>query len=221
MPRTVVGIPSHTHLAAAVAVGSGDIGNGWGCASAASAGPVAKGAEPAGVGSSDPIAVVSCVISADLGSGIVIDGELYEGAGFVAGEFGHISIVPEGRKCACGRKGCLEVYASGNAIAKYAREKMKSHSSKIKKLTGVQQPFSAKIVGIAAKAGDRLAIESYKQAAYYLGIGIANLMNVLNPETIVIGGGVLRSAPPVYWSPAGRLPRPVPGPIPLADPACS
>jgi glucokinase len=126
-------------------------------------------------------------VSTGIGGGIVIDGKLYEGPGFVAGEIGHISIVPEGKRCACGQRGCLEAYASGTAIAGFYREIKK------KKVAG------AKEVGVAARTGDKLAVESYRQAGYYLGIGIANLLNILNPEKVVIGGGVLKSAHKIFW----------------------
>ena len=131
--------------------------------------------------------LIYITVSTGVGGGILIDGKLYTGAGSVAGEIGHVSIVPEGKKCACGKRGCLEAYASGTAIARYYRDAGK------KKVTG------AKEVGMAVREGDKVAIESYKQAAYYLGIGLANLMNVLNPQVIVIGGGVLKSAPKDYW----------------------
>lgn len=126
-------------------------------------------------------------ISTGVGGGIVIDGRLYEGAGFVAGEIGHMTVVPGGKKCRCGHRGCLEAYASGTAIAD-------SYSAfKKKKVLG------AKEVGTAVREGDTFALRSYEEAAYYLGIGLANLMNILNPEAIVIGGGVLMSAPREYW----------------------
>lgn len=127
-------------------------------------------------------------VSTGVGGGIVINGKLYEGAGFVAGEIGHMSIVPEGRKCGCGHLGCLEKYASGTAIAQYYRE------ARRKKVSGARE------VGKVAREGDRLAVGSYRKAGYYLGIGIANLLNILNPEKIVIGGGVLKSAPGVFWN---------------------
>ena len=126
-------------------------------------------------------------VSTGIGGGIMINGKLYEGAGSVAGEIGHISIIPEGRKCGCGGRGCLEAYASGTAIARFYRD------AKKKKVAGAIE------VGLAARVGDKLAIESYRQAGYYLGIGIANLMNILNPEKIVIGGGVLKSAHRIFW----------------------
>ncbi len=139
-------------------------------------------------------------VSTGVGGGIVLNGRLYEGSGFVAGEIGHVSIVPEGRKCNCGQKGCLEAYASGTAIGNFVRERMTRNNTKIWKFLAKDKKVSAKQVGMAACEGDKLAIESYKEAGYYLGIGIANLLNVLNPEKVVLGGGVLKSAPKIFWS---------------------
>jgi glucokinase len=127
-------------------------------------------------------------VSTGVGGGIVINGELYEGSGFVAGEIGHMSIVPEGRKCNCGQRGCLEAYASGTAIARFYQE------GKKEKVAG------AKEVGRAAREGDKLAVQSYRLAGYCLGLGIANLLNILNPGKIVIGGGVLKSAHKIFWA---------------------
>ena len=131
--------------------------------------------------------LIYITVSTGVGGGILLQGQLYEGAGSVAGEIGHMSIVPEGERCGCGKYGCLEVYASGTAIARYYRK------AKKKKVSG------AKEVGKAAREGDKTAIQSYQKAGYYLGIGIANLLNVLNPGKVVIGGGVLKSAHPVFW----------------------
>jgi len=154
--------------------------------------------------------LIYITVSTGIGGGIILNGQLYEGAGSVAGEIGHISIVPEGKKCACGKRGCLEAYASGTAIANFVREKLiqQRRSGKIKKPsyfplcqrgTKGDLRFGAKEVGLAARAGDKLAAQSYEQAGYYLGIGPANLMDILNPERIVIGGGVLKSAPRAHW----------------------
>ncbi len=129
-------------------------------------------------------------VSTGVGGGLVLNEELYEGASFSAGEIGHMSIVPDGVRCKCGKRGCLEAYASGTAIAGFFRK-------------GTDRPgknISAREVGMAARKGNKLAIESYKQAGYYLGIGIANLLNILNPEKVVIGGGVLKSAHKTFWS---------------------
>ncbi len=126
-------------------------------------------------------------VSTGVGGGLVISGQIYEGTGFVAGEIGHISVVPDGKPCKCGRRGCLEAYASGTAIASFYRE-----------MTG-RKVAGAKEVGSAVKSGDRRALKSYLKGAYFLGIGLANLMNILNPEAIVLGGGVFKSSPSAYW----------------------
>ncbi len=138
-------------------------------------------------------------VSTGIGGGIVIHERLYEGSGFVAGEIGHMSIVPEGRKCNCGQKGCLEAYASGTAIGNFVRERMNKSKTVIQKFLAGNKKVNAKQVGKAARAGDKLAIASYQKAGYYLGIGIANLLNILNPEKVVIGGGVLKSAHKIFW----------------------
>ncbi len=143
--------------------------------------------------------LVYITVSTGIGGGIIIHKRLYEGAGCVAGEIGHISIVPDGKKCACGKRGCLEAYASGTAIANDVRVRMTSRNTCLWKFLTGNKKVSAKQVGMAAREGDKLAIGSYQKAGYYLGIGIANLLNILNPEKVVIGGGVLKSAHKIFW----------------------
>jgi glucokinase len=143
--------------------------------------------------------LIYITVSTGVGGGIIINGRLYQGAGSVAGEIGHISIVPDGKKCACGKRGCLEAYASGTAIAKNVREQMTPKNTRIWKFLGRDKKVTARQVGMAAREGDKLSIESYRRAGYYLGIGVANLLNILNPDKIVIGGGVLKSAHKVFW----------------------
>ena len=138
-------------------------------------------------------------VSTGIGGGIVANGALYEGSSFAAGEIGHISIVPDGKKCGCGKHGCLEAYASGTAIASFVRERMTKANTKIWRFLSRNKKFSARQVGMTAREGDKLSIQSYKAAGYYLGIGIASLLNTLNPDTVVIGGGVLHSAHPIFW----------------------
>jgi glucokinase len=138
-------------------------------------------------------------VSTGVGGGIILRGRLYEGPGFVAGEVGHMCIVPDGKRCACGKRGCLEAYASGTAIAKDARERMTPKNTCLWKFFAENKKMSAKQVGMAAREGDKLAIGSYQKAGRYLGIGIANLLNILNPEKVVIGGGVLKSAHKIFW----------------------
>lgn len=138
-------------------------------------------------------------VSTGIGGGIVAGGRLLEGASFVAGEVGHMAIVARGASCKCGRKGCLEAYASGTGIARLFKEALKSgRKSKYSGKPGFL--FSAKQIGESAQKGDRLALETFKQAGFFLGVGIANLLNILNPQKMILGGGVLKSAPGVFWA---------------------
>lgn len=125
-------------------------------------------------------------VSTGIGGGVFIDGKLLEGKGFAAGEIGHVPIVPNGNLCGCGRRGCLEAHASGTAIAKMYTW-----------LSG-KKAAGARNVAQAFAKGDRKAKKAYEAAAYHLGGGLAVLLNVLNPEMIVLGGGVFQSAPKFF-----------------------
>jgi len=135
-------------------------------------------------------------VSTGIGAGILSQGRLLEGASGGAGEIGHTVIVAGGNRCHCGHRGCLEAYASGTAIARYVQsEKSKGRRSRVPR----GKSPDAKTVGEAAKKGDALALEAYQLARNYLGIGVANMINALNPEIIVLGGGVWKSAPRIFW----------------------
>lgn len=139
-------------------------------------------------------------VSTGIGGGIVVNRRLLEGAGFVAGEVGHMTIVPDGDPCKCGKRGCLEAYASGTAIAGYVERQLCRGTKSILGKLKSKERVTAQIVGLAARRRDRLAIQAYERAGFYLGIGIANLLNILNPEKIILGGGVLKSSPSGFWS---------------------
>ena len=143
---------------------------------------------------------VYITVSTGMGAGIVIDGKLLEGAGFVAGEIGHTHLIFNGISCSCGKKGCFEAYGSGTAIANHVKKEMKKRKTLVSSLVSPKENFNARVVGVAAKKNDKLSIESYKKAGFHLGLGIANLLNTLNPEKIIIGGGVLKSAPKIFWT---------------------
>ncbi len=139
-------------------------------------------------------------VSTGIGGGLVVNRELVEGASFVAGEVGHMTVVPKGDACKCGKLGCLEAYASGTAIAAFAAREIKAgKASRISHFATQGNKLTAREVGLAAKKGDSLALKAYERAGFYLGIGIANLLNILNPELIILGGGVLKSAPRDFW----------------------
>jgi glucokinase len=154
-------------------------------------------------------------VSTGIGGGIIINGELYSGADGCAGELGHMTIEANGPQCHCGNFGCLEALASGWAIAKEAvtRINQGEKSSIADLVDGGVENITAETVATAARQGDRLACDIVAKAANYLGIGLANLVNIFNPELIVIGGGLskmgnmlLKPAREVIKERAFRLP---------------
>ena len=137
-------------------------------------------------------------VSTGIGGGVVVNGRLIEGTGYVAGEVGHMTLVPDGDSCKCGKTGCLEAYASGTALANFAKRELKrTGKSALPYMKDGQ--VTAQALGQAAKKGDALAIGVYRRCGFYLGIGVANLLNILNPQKVVLGGGVWKSAPKEFW----------------------
>ena len=135
-------------------------------------------------------------IGTGIGGGLVLDGKLYHGTSDCAGEVGHTTIDANGRRCACGNYGCLEAYASGSAIARRAVEAVEAgaESSLRALVTGTDTSrITAQTVYEAATAGDELAREVVQDTAKFLGAGVANLVNIFNPEVVVVMGGVTRA----------------------------
>jgi len=121
-----------------------------------------------------------------VGGGLILDGRVFRGADGTAGEIGHICVEPEGHQCGCGSRGCVEQYASATAISRIAEElAQKDQTSSLSGVAGV----SSKDVYDAAKTGDGVGLETFRIMARYLGIALAGLVDVLNPNLIVIGGG--------------------------------
>jgi len=131
-------------------------------------------------------------ISTGIGGGIIIDGRLYTGALGTAGEVGHMTIEDNGPLCNCGNRGCWETLASGTALAREARQQIKegTRTSILDYAKGDLNKVTAEVIHMAAKQGDALAKELIARTGYYVGIGLANLINIFNPELIVIGGGL-------------------------------
>lgn len=127
-----------------------------------------------------------------LGLGIILDGKIYYGRDGYAGEFGHIQIVPNGLRCYCGKRGCLETVASGMAIGREARTMIDKGAESILKedSRGKTSHIDAAMVVKAAVKGDIFAIEILESAGRHLGRGLAQLINLLNPERIILGGRV-------------------------------
>jgi glucokinase len=132
--------------------------------------------------------IICVTLGTGVGGGIILDGKLWRGADGSAAEVGHIGVDPfAGVACMCGSRGCLEVYASATAIVRMTREARPRYPNSI--LHNIEDLTSAKIYQ-AGKEGDELAIEVFRRMGVYLGIGLASLINVLNPEIVVIGGGL-------------------------------
>lgn len=129
-----------------------------------------------------------------IGGGIVLDGRVIRGRFGIAGEFGHMQVVPDGIRCECGNRGCWEQYASGNALVREARALMSAGSPVVSDLFdrvgGHPEDLTGPLVTEAAKDGDPLARELLGEIGRWLGIGMADLAAALDPGTFVIGGGV-------------------------------
>lgn len=133
--------------------------------------------------------IICVTLGTGVGGGIILDGKLWRGVDGAAAEIGHMCVDPFGGvACTCGSRGCLEVFASATAIVRMTREASPRYPDSILQR---QQDQSAEMIFEAGKQGDDLALEIFRRMGVYLGIGLANLINILNPEMIVIAGGVV------------------------------
>ena len=138
--------------------------------------------------------VVMVNLGTGIGGAILLHGELIRGRYGIAGEFGHMQVVPEGQRCECGNRGCWEQYASGNALVREARAMILANSPVATDLAarvdGRADELTGPIVTEAARDGDATSTELLAEIGHWLGIGIANLAAAFDPGTFVIGGGV-------------------------------
>lgn len=143
--------------------------------------------------------IVLVAIGTGIGGALLIDGQLYRGSHGVAPEFGHIQMVPDGRGCPCGKRGCWERYCSGTALADTAIElvAVEPHESSILTREAMIDPDSitGRRVMSAAAEGDPIALAAIADFAQWLGVGLAMVSDVFDPDLIVIAGGVSSSAP--------------------------
>ncbi|HUS83091.1 MAG TPA: ROK family protein [Dehalococcoidia bacterium] len=140
-------------------------------------------------------------VSSGVGGGIIIDGNLYRGASGAAGEVGHMTINARGARCHCGRRGCLEMYASGIAIARIARRLVARRPDSLLARMARKEELSAKLVHEAADQGDEGARDLIVRAGRDLGAGLGSLINVFNPQVIVLNGGLTKMGD-LYLGPA-------------------
>lgn len=157
----------------------------------ANAAAIAEHLWGAGQGIDDMIYVT---VSTGIGGGLILGGHLYRGTAETAGEIGHMTIDLNGPRCICGNQGCLEVLASGTAISRQAVAEINAGAtSVISRLVGGDlSAVTARVVEDAASQGDELACRIFARAGEFLGIGFANLTNLLAPRMIVVGGGVVQ-----------------------------
>jgi glucokinase len=141
-------------------------------------------------GAAREVKTIICItLGTGLGGGIILDGQLWRGVDNSAAEIGHMGVDPFGGvACTCGSRGCLEVYASATAIVRMTREARPRYPNSI---IHTSEDLTAEKVYLAGLEGDELAVEVFRRMGVYLGIGLANLINILNPRMIVIGGGVV------------------------------
>lgn len=138
--------------------------------------------------------VVCITLGTGLGGGIIIGGRLHRGRFGVAGEFGHVRVVPDGLLCGCGSQGCWEQYASGRALVRYARQRAAATPENAEHLLSLGDGTPDGIEGLhvsrAAKDGDPVAVDSFRELARWAGAGLADLASLFDPSAFIIGGGV-------------------------------
>jgi glucokinase len=139
--------------------------------------------------------IIYITVSTGIGSGLIMDGKLWRGSNFAAGDFGHMILAQEGPECSCGGRGCLEALASGTAIAERAqREARRQPDSLLTRILADNNAFlTAKDVVEAVRDGDSLASAILRDAAFHIGLGITSAIHLLNPEIIIIGGGLAQA----------------------------
>lgn len=139
--------------------------------------------------------MIYLTISTGLGGGIIIEGRIYHGATGAAGELGHVIVQPDGARCLCGENGCLEAYASGTGIVWRAEDLIDAGEARsLQRLQHDKGELRADLIAEAARSGDPAAKGIFDDAGFYLGIALADFVNIFNPEAIVIGGGVVNGA---------------------------
>ncbi len=138
--------------------------------------------------------VLCITLGTGIGGAIVLDGRVYRGANGMAGEFGHMQVVPNGHRCPCGNRGCWEQYASGNALEREARELIVARSPMAHRLAeicgGDPAQLSGPQVTDAAREGDPLSLELLADVGRWLGTGVAGLVAAFDPSCVIVGGGV-------------------------------
>ena len=128
-----------------------------------------------------------------IGGGAVINGKLFSGQNGSCMEIGHMTVEIDGKKCACGNRGCLEQYSSATALVDYTKSHLKKYRNSSLHKRIEKEKLNAKMISEEAMKNDELSVRAFDEISYYLGTGIANLVNILNPEAVVFGGGLSKA----------------------------
>jgi len=164
--------------------------------------------------------MVMFTVGTGIGGALIIGGELVRGAHGIAGELGHVTAVPDGHPCGCGKRGCIEQYASGKALARFARATAEQDSERAMALLALAGGDPAAITGpmvtSAARGGDPAALDAFREVGHWLALALADLVQIVDPQVLVVGGGVIdagdlllkpaRAAFPEILAQRGRLP---------------
>jgi glucokinase len=148
-------------------------------------------------------------VSTGVGGGWIINGRPLRGHNQMAGEIGHVVIDPHGPQCLCGKRGCVERYASGPFMARDAQQQLDQHPERgavLRQLTAEETVVTGKHVAQAAAQGDDIAGEILQRGAWAVGIGIGNAANLFNPQRFILGGGITKSGP-LWWEGVHRAAR--------------
>jgi glucokinase len=150
-----------------------------------------------GAGRDADDSMVMITVGTGIGGGIVLNGSLWRGANGIAGELGHIESVPDGHPCGCGRLGCLEQYASGKALLRFGRAGARQEPDRARLLLelagGDPLAITGQQVTKAAEEGDEVARDAFTQIGYWLGVAMADLAQIFDPQLLVVGGGVIEA----------------------------
>ncbi len=136
---------------------------------------------------------VMVTLGTGIGGGAVIDGKLFTGQNGSSLEIGHMTIDVNGKECSCGNKGCLERYASATALVEYTNSNLKKYKNSSLHKRAKEEVLTAKIIYEEAIKNDELSLKSFEYISLHLGAGIANIINIFNPEAVILGGGLSNS----------------------------
>ncbi|MBO4241959.1 MAG: ROK family protein [Clostridiales bacterium] len=137
--------------------------------------------------------IVGLFVGTGMGGGLILDGKLYTGHGFKGTEYGHMILVPDGPRCNCGQRGCLEALSSKQGMSDYIRQQVARGRDSMMAEGVKDGVFKSKLLKKSLEAKDPVAMEAVSRACYYLAIASGNLVNTFSPEIVIYGGGVIEA----------------------------